>query len=182
MNKPIWLFVFILLFLSGCGQPMKGELKNVGLLVPETINEQVWGTKGYAGVLSIQSSFGIDVFYKEHMISEEVVRKAVKEFNERGVNLIFGHGDEYAQYFNNMSLGENTVLTSTVQHVDQLYELVAKEYNEGKLQGGNLFYDFKDGVISMGEFSPLVDVSYQEKLKESIEIYKESGKLPNQDF
>ncbi len=317
MNKPIWLFVFILLLLSGCGQPMKGELKNVGLLVPETINDQVWGTKGYTGLLGIQSSFGNDVFYKEHMDSEEVVRKAVKEFNERGVNLIFGHGDEYAQYFNNIGeeyphihfvcfngdakannvtslnfeahamgffggmvagkmtetnkvgvisafewqpevngffegalyensevdvkvrfvkhwddvetalvfleemtaagvdvvypagdgfnvplierlkekglyaigfvseqsdLGENTVLTSTVQHVDQLYELVANEYNVGGLQGGNLFYDFQDGVISMGEFSPLVDKVYQEKLEESIETYKESGKLPNQDF
>jgi transcriptional activator of comK gene len=315
MNKPIWLFVFILLLLSGCGQPIKGELKNVGLLVPETINDQVWGTKGYTGMLRIQSSFGSDVFYKEHMDSEEVVRRAVKEFNERDVNLIFGHGDEYAQYFNNISkdypnihfvcfngdakgknvtslnfeghamgffggmvagkmtktekvgvisafewqpevngffegalyenpnvevevkfvrrwddiqtalvfleemtakgvdvvypagdgfnvplierlkekglyaigyvseqsdLGQNTVLTSTIQHVDQLYELVAQQFNDGELKSGNLFYDFKDGVISMGEFSPLVDEGYRKKLEKYIEEYEETGKLPNQ--
>jgi transcriptional activator of comK gene len=317
MNKPMWLLIFILLIASGCGQPIKGELKNVGLLVPETINDQVWGTKGYRGLLGIQSAFGNDVFYKEHMDSEEVVNQAVKEFDQQGINLIFGHGEEYAHYFNNMSkeyphihfvcfngdakavnvtslnfeahamgffggmvagqmtetnkvgvisafewqpevngffegalhenpgvdvkvkfvnhwddtemafvlleemaaqgvdvvypagdgfnvplierlkekglyaigfvseqsdLGENTVLTSTVQHVDQLYRLVAKKYNEGKLEGGNHFYDFKDGVISMGKFSPLVDEAYQKKLKTSIEAYKETGRLPNQEL
>ncbi|MCY7726070.1 BMP family ABC transporter substrate-binding protein, partial [Bacillus pumilus] len=41
------IFSFLLL-LSACSQaPLKGQIEKVGLLVPDTINDQVWGTKGY---------------------------------------------------------------------------------------------------------------------------------------
>ncbi|MBM7702582.1 BMP family ABC transporter substrate-binding protein [Metabacillus iocasae] len=315
MNKLLCLFLLLFFLLSGCSSPIQGNIKNVGLLVPETINDQVWGTKGYTGMLKIQSKFNTDVFYKENMKSEEVVRQAVEEFEQRGVNLIFGHGDIYAQYFNELGkaypdiqficfngdakaenvtslnfeghamgffggmvagemtqtnkvgvisafewqpevngffegalyenadvdvdvrfvknwddiqtanhfldemiaegvdvvypagdgfnvplieelkakglyaigyiteqsdLGENTVLTSTVQRVDALYELVAKEFNEGTLQSGNLSFDFQDDVISVGKFSPLVADEYREKVLKHIETYKRTGNLPNQ--
>ncbi|WP_275425441.1 BMP family ABC transporter substrate-binding protein [Bacillus sp. CGMCC 1.16541] len=294
---------------------MQGNIKNVGLLVPDTISDQVWGTKGYTGMLKIQSKFNTDVFYKENMKSAEVVKEAVKEFDERGVNLIFGHGDIYAQYFNELGkvypdihficfngdakaenvtslnfeghamgffggmvagkmtetnnvgvisafewqpevngffegalhenpdvnvevkfvknwddiqtanmfldemiaegvdvvypagdgfnvplieklkakglyaigyvteqsdLGENTVLTSTVQHVDVLYELVAQKFNDGTLESGNLSFDFQDDVISVGKFSPLVKEEYKEQIFKHIETYKTTGELPNQ--
>ncbi|WP_143118190.1 BMP family ABC transporter substrate-binding protein, partial [Shouchella clausii] len=45
-------------------------------------------------------------------------------------------------------LGKETVLTSTVQHVDVLYEIVANSFNKGELESGELFFDFQDGVIS----------------------------------
>ncbi|PGT80715.1 BMP family ABC transporter substrate-binding protein [Bacillus sp. AFS040349] len=310
-------FVFILLFsLFGCGQPVaSGKLEKVGLLVPDTIDDKVWGTKGYKGLLKIQSELGVDVFYKEGMNDEVSIRSAIDEFQEKDVNLIFGHGSEYAAFFNTIckdypdihfvlfngeasgenvtslnfeshamgffggmvagemtnndkvgvlaafewqpeidgffegayfqnenvnidiqyvqdwndvttamtlldamiaegvdivyvagdgynisvierlkeeglyaigfvsdqsDLGKGTVLTSTVQHVDVLYELVAKSFDSGELESGELFYDFQDGVISMGKFSPLVEKSFQTDLQESIEEYKESGLLPNQ--
>jgi transcriptional activator of comK gene len=311
--------VFLLLsltFLTSCGQPMSsGELKKVGLLVPETINDQVWGTKGYKGMLKIQSRFKVDVYYKEDMNSEAIVERAVKEFDQKGVNLIFGHGNEYGPYFNNLAeeypdiqfvsfngdakkdnttslnfdayamgffggmvagkmsktnhigiiaayewqpevkgflegaqyqnklinvqieyvghwdddekalsyldqmmknkidviypagdgynvpviekikenglyaigfisdqadLGESTVLTSTVQHVDKLYELVAERYSKNELQSGNLSFDFQDDVISLGKFSPDVDPAFKEEITALITKYKETGKLPNQ--
>jgi transcriptional activator of comK gene len=77
-------------------------------------------------------------------------------------------------------LGKETVLTSTVQHVDVLYEVIANSFNKGELESGELYFDFQDGVISMGKFSPLVDKTFQTDLKEYIEEYKESGLLPNQ--
>ena len=308
--------LIILLSLLGCGQPVaSGELEKVGLLVTETIDEKVWGTKGYKGLLKIQSELNVDVYYKEGMNDEAGIREAIEEFHNNGVNLIFGHGSEFANYFNEISseypdihfvvfngeangenvtslnfdsnamgffggmvagemtktnkvavlaafewqpevdgffegayyqnenvevdiqyvqdwnntdialtlldqmiedgvdivyvagdgyniavieklkeeglyaigfvsdqsdLGKGTVLTSTVQHVDTLYEVVAKEFDNGKLENGELFYDFKDGVISLGTFSPLVDEEFKSTVMESIEEYKETGLLPNQ--
>jgi transcriptional activator of comK gene len=316
MLKRFGLILFSLLLLGGCGQPISNnKVEKVGLLVPETINDQVWGTKGYRGLLQIQSSLDVDVFFKEGMNSEELVEQAVKEFDRKGVNLIYGHGNEYAAYFNKISkeypdthfisfngdaqknnttslnfkayamgffggmvashmsktgkvgivaayewqpevegfydgaifenkemkvdiryvghwddqkkaldvlddvllngadviypagdgfnvpiiekvkskglyiigyisdqadFGESTVLTSTVQHVDDLYELSAKKYNSGELKSGNLSFDFQDGVISLGKFSSKVDPAFRKKLNEHINHYKETGKLPNQ--
>lgn len=309
--------IFLCLFLiSGCGNSITtGELKKVGLLVPETINDQVWGTKGYKGLLKIQSKYNVDVFYKEDMNTEFVVEHAVKEFKQKGVNLIFGHGNEYAAYFDKLAkkypkihfvsfngdadksnttslnfegyamgffggivaahssetkklgviaafdwqpevrgfldgaqyenkqvkvdikyvgswddeekalqvldkmisddidvvypagdgfnvpiieltkerglfvigyvsdqsdLGESAVLTSTIQNVDFLYELVAGKYNNGTLKSGNLTFDFKDNVISLGKYSPKVDIALKTKVNEYIQTYKETDKLPNQ--
>lgn len=316
MLKRFGLILLSLILLGGCGQPLSNsKVEKVGLLVPETINDQVWGTKGYRGLLQIQSSLGVDVFFKESMNSAKAVEEAVKEFDRQGVNLIYGHGNEFAAYFNKLSsdypdihfisfngdakndnttslnfdayamgffggmvashmsktgkigiiaafewqpevegfydgaiyekkdtkvdiryvghwddqkkaldvledvllkgadviypagdgfnvpviehvkdkglyiigyisdqadLGESTVLTSTVQHVDDLYELTAKKFNNGELKSGNLSFDFQDGVISLGKFSPQVDPAYRKKLNTYINNYKQTGKLPYQ--
>lgn len=82
-------------------------------------------------------------------------------------------------YVNDQSdLGEATVLTSTIQHVDSLYELVAEKYQQGELKPGNLTYDFQDGVITLGPFSSQVPVEVKEQIKEAVNVYVESGKLP----
>ncbi|MCM3586140.1 BMP family ABC transporter substrate-binding protein [Mesobacillus maritimus] len=316
MLKRFGLILFSLLLLGGCGQPLAtGEIQKVGLLVPETIDDQVWGTAGYHGLLKIQSRFNIDVFYKEGINSKPLVEAAVQEFSTQGVNLIYGHGNEYAAYFNQISeeypdihfvsfngdaknknttslnfdayamgffggmvaahmtetkhlgviaafewqpevegfyegaafyddevnvdiyyvghwdndqkaldilekaldggadviypagdgynvpviervkerglyvvgyisdqsdLGESTVLTSTVQHVDVLYELVATKFNQNELTAGNLYFDIQDGVISLGDFSPNVDSNFRESIQQQINQYKETGKLPNE--
>lgn len=307
------LLCFFLLGACGVTKPA-GNLQKVGLLVPETVNDQVWGTKGFKGMLKIQSKFNVDVFYKEGMNSETVVERAVKEFDQKGVNLIFGHGSEYAEYFNKISndypkihfvsfngdaknknttslnfkahamgffggmvaahmskdqkvgvlaayewqpeiegfyqgalaenknshvsieyvgnwddekkaiqlvdrmmeegvdviypagdgfnvpviervkerglyvigyisdqsdLGESSVLTSTIQQVDSLYVKVAEQFNNQELKAGNLSYDFQDNVISLGKYSPLVSKEFIRKMKNNIEIYKKTGKLPN---
>ncbi|MGM0846850.1 MAG: BMP family ABC transporter substrate-binding protein [Bacillota bacterium] len=316
MKNYLFLILIVMLLLTGCsGQGEKKSLENVGLLVPDTISDQVWGTKGYKGLLKIQSKYGVEVFYKEGIITKQAVEKAVEEYEENGVNLIFGHGQEYAPFFNeiaaeypdihfvsfngnasqpnttsltfegyamgffggmtaanetntknigivasyawqpevdgfikgaeyqdssvnvmvdytddwnntekamillhiqlregvdivypagdgyNVSLiermkdegkhaigyvsdqsdmGESTVLTSTVQHVDKLYEVVAEKFSNDKLKSGNIPFDFQDGVISMGRFSPVVDEQFREVLEEDIRHYIKTGKLPNE--
>ncbi|MBN6887554.1 transcriptional activator of comK gene [Cytobacillus horneckiae] len=305
-----------LLLLASCGQAgSTGELKKAGLLVPDTVNDQVWGTKGYKGMLKIQSTYNIDVYYKEGMNTPLVVERAVKEFSQKGVNLIFGNGNEYAEYFNELSskypdihfvsfngdaknanttslnfegyamgffggmvagemtetnivgiiaafewqpevkgfyegvtfqnkdadvkiqyvghwddtiraselmdsliemkadvvypagdgynvpviekvkeeglyaigyvsdqsdLGKSAVLTSTIQHVDVLYELVAEKFNNGELDSGNLSFDFQDEVISLGTYSSEMDQEFINQLNETVENYKATGELPNQ--
>ncbi|MBM7659772.1 transcriptional activator of comK gene [Bacillus mesophilus] len=316
MKKPLFALFILLFFLTGCANSTTtGNIDKVGLLVPETVNDQVWGTKGYKGLLKIQSAFGADVFYKESMNNKEAVSKAIDEFSENGVTLIFGHGSEYAPWFNQLSkkypdihfvcfngdvrgdnvtsltfkadamgffggmvagemtktnkvgviaafewqpevngffegaiyqnpnveveisytedwndpekalvqlekmlsegadviypagdgynvhvierlkekglyaigyvseqsdLGEATVLTSTIQHVDKLYEVVAKDFNLGTLKSGNIYYDFDDHVITMGKYSPVVNKELQDEITTSIKTYIETGNLPNQ--
>ncbi len=316
MKKTIMAIILLMLLLSACGQttPDSGDQK-VGLLVPDTVSDQVWGTKGYKGLLRIQTEYDLDVYYKEGIHTDSTIKKAVEEFHKDGVTLIFGHGSEYAQTFNSISseypdihfvcfnsevqgdnitslnfeanamgffggmvaghmsetntigiiaafewqpevdgffegvlhenpdarvlidytqdwddpekalaildnmlqqevdvvypagdgfnvpvinslkekglyavgfvsdqsdLGENTVITSTVQHVPALYELVASRYFAGNLDSGNLYFDFKDDVISLGKFSSLVSKEYQESIYGQIEEYKNTGLLPNE--
>ncbi|MDX5476647.1 MAG: BMP family ABC transporter substrate-binding protein [Bacillaceae bacterium] len=309
------ILVIFLLLLTSCGQESSSNKNKVGLLVPDTINDQVWGTKGYKGLLKIQSTFNLDVFYEEGIEQEEEIKKAVKEFDKKGITFIFGHGNQYSKVFDEVAedyphihfvcfnstvygknvtslnfqgnamgffggmvsghmtktnkvgviaafewqpevdgffegvlyenpdaavyieytqnwddpkialkilkgmlesgvdivypagdgfnvpvinelkskgkyaigfvtdqadLGENTVLTSTVQHVPELYELVFSKHIDGNLASGSLYFDFEDDVISLGKFSPLIDESFQEKISQNIETYKESGLLPNE--
>lgn len=316
--KKIVVAFSVLLFLiplTSCNYIMNsGKIEGVGLLVTETIHDQVWGTKGYKGLLEIGTTFNVDVSYKEGIVTKEQVENAIEEFEKKGINLIIGNGDHYAALFNNISdqyptihfvsvngdaknknttslnfqgyamgffggmvaahmsetnalgvigafewqpeikgfvegakfensesivnisyvenwddeetalkyvdqlhservdvfypagdgfnvpviekvkekglyvigyvtdqkdLGKNTVLTSTVQHIDKLFVLAAQRYNNGTLESGNLLFDMQDDVISIGEFSPVVPKSFAKKIQGYVEYYKEHEKLPN---
>ncbi|SFB97502.1 nucleoside-binding protein [Bacillus sp. OV322] len=316
MLKKIGICMLFALLLSGCDKTeSSGHLKKAALLVPNTINDQVWGTKGYKGLLAIQSRFGGNIFYKEKMNSKFIVEQAVKDLQGKGVNLIIGHGSEYAEYFNEISdkypdirfvsfngnatkpnttslnfkakamgffggmvaaemsqtkqigvlaaydwqpevkgfiegagfqdqqvkvdveyvngwddeekalqllnkmisngddifypagdgfnvpvierlkekqlyaigyvsdqsnLGSTTILTSTIQNVDDLYVRAAEKFDKNELKSGNLFFDIQDGVIIMGQYSPLVKKSFQAEMKKYFQLYKETGKLPDE--
>lgn len=306
---------FLLFVLSGCSVISTDEEKpKVGLLVPNTVNDQVWGTKGYKGLLKLQSRYGFEVFYKEEIVKETDIINSVKEFHDKGVTLVFGHGSEYVAIFNEIAptypeihfisfngkateentttlsfegyamgyfggmvaaehsstnevaviaaypwqpevngfiegakhfqpktvvhtlftedwddeaiamnhlqkitsetkadvfypagdgfnipvieqvkadgnyaigyvsdqsdISETMVLTSTIQHVDKLYDLVAKQYMEDKLQPGSLSFDMQDGVISLGKFSPLLEEDFTNQLTTYVEEYKKTGELP----
>lgn len=308
-------FLIVLSILASCGQAdKKGQLKSVGLLVSGTVTDQVWGTKGYKGLLNIQSKYNVDVYYKEYVDSLAQTERAIEEFKHKGVNLIFGHGSEYAAFFDTLSkkypdihfisfnssannenttsasfdgytmgffggmvaghmtktntisviaafdtqpevqgfkdgamyenenvkviadfvqgwdnrekalkllntaiankadiiypagdgfnvdiieqvkakglyaigyvsdqsdLGKMTVLTSTVQDVSEMFDILAGEFIEGKLQSGNISYGMKESVITLGKFSPSIDTAFVEKINQEIEQYKQTGKLPN---
>jgi len=314
----LMLSLFILLstfFLASCGQAeKKGQLKSVGLLVTGTVTDQVWGTKGYKGLLNIQSHYNVDVYYKEYIDSLALAERAIEEFDQKGVNLIFGHGSEFADYFNILSekypdihfisfngsakndnttsasfegyamgffggmvaghmtktntisvigafewqpeiqgfidgakyenknvevltdfvqgwdnreqalklldsaiakdadiiypagdgfnidiieqvkakglyaigyvseqsdLGRMTVLTSTVQNVSKMFDILAGKFNEGKLVSGDISYGMKENVITLGKFSPNIDAAFIQKINKEMKQYKETGKFPN---
>lgn len=315
--KTIVVFMSLLIFmLVGCSNYFeRGKIQKVGMLVENTIHDQAWGQKGYLGLLSIEKELGVEVYFKEGVDSEIEVNKALHEFSNRGVNLVFGHGNIYGKYFTDLSesypnihfiyfngspfdkqltslnfqanamgffggmvaasmtksnhigviaayewqsevegffegakyenpdvvvevryvnswnnkeraltlynemntkgvdvyypagdsfnipliqkikednhfaigyisdqlyLGSQTVLTSTVQHVDRVYLLAAKMFNEGKLPSGQLFFDFKDDAVSLGEFSSVVPNELKEKVNEAVKKYIQTGKLPNE--
>ena len=318
MNK-IGLFIFIIILLtytSGCTNTNQSmHLNKVGLLLEDTIDDKGWNSKGYQGLLKIQSDLDVDVFFKEEIDTLNKVKMAVEELANKEVNLIFGHGRVFAKHFSDIhtqyphihfvsfngevegenmtslhfksdamgffggmvaakmsqtnkigviaayswqpevegfvkgakyqdsdvlvrveyvkdwtdvdkaldymvemknngidvfypagdgyhipvieevkesglfaigfvgdqsDLGESTVLTSTVQHVDILYKIVAERFNNRELEPGNVYYDFVDGVVTLGSFSSVVPEDFQNDIDAAIKQYIQTSKLPNE--
>ncbi|SDZ01297.1 transcriptional activator of comK gene [Evansella caseinilytica] len=315
IHKLKYFGIIIVIFLLGCSQVDKGGVEKAGLLLSHPLDDQGWNSKAYQGILTIQSSLGIDVHVKEEVQTYDQIKKAIEDFHQEDVTLIFGHGSLYADYFmkvkddyphihfvnfngdvsgNNITslhfqgyamgyfagmlsgamtksnqlgviaafphqpeihgfqdgvsysnpdavvhlgyveswvdeekaleiyeifkasgadifypagdgyhvqvvekiksdglfaigyvedhidLGESTILTSTVQHVEKLYEAVAEAYQQGTLETGNLYYDFAESVIALGEFSREVPEDIQLTVEKAIETYIETGKLPHE--
>lgn len=132
--------------------------------------------------------------FVESWTDENKAMEYFNELEEERVDIIYPTGDGYhialieaakdngssiIGYVSDQSdLGESTVLTSTVQHVDELYELVAKQYIDRQLQAGNIRYDFQDGVISLGKFSPEVPEEIKKQIEKAMNDYIETGELP----
>lgn len=317
MKKLLLLLFTAIFLLSACGQA--GTIRppaKVGLLLPDTINDPLWGSKGYNGLLKIQTALHADVFYKEGLKTKSDVKAALDEFKEEGVTLVFGHGSEFGPFFEELhndypkidfvyfngnfsddnvtsikfesepmgffggmiaakmsktkhigviaafdwqpevegfikgaeyqdptvktsvyytkswgnkekalkaykemeksgvdvfypagdafnlpiieaikedghyaigyisdqgDLGETTVLTSTIQNVEKVYELVANDYISGKLQHGIKSFDFQNDVISLGDFSPEVPGNFKNEVMKAVEVYKLTGELPSKN-
>ncbi|MDQ0255420.1 transcriptional activator of comK gene [Evansella vedderi] len=113
---------------------------------------------------------GVDIYYPA---GDGFHVAVIKEVKKSGLYAIGYVGDQ-------IDLGETTVLTSTVQHVEKLYEFVAESLNNGTLSTGNKYFDFEDGVISLGTFSSEVPDDIRERIEKSIEVYIATGKLPHE--
>ncbi|KGA96597.1 transcriptional regulator [Alkalihalobacillus alcalophilus ATCC 27647 = CGMCC 1.3604] len=72
-------------------------------------------------------------------------------------------------------LGEASVLTSTIQHVEDLYVKVVEQFVAGQLEAGNYTLDFQEEVISLGQFSSQVPEEVAFYLLEAIQYYMETG-------
>ncbi|WP_416151269.1 BMP family ABC transporter substrate-binding protein [Salipaludibacillus sp. HK11] len=112
----------------------------------------------------------VDIFYPA---GDGYHIDVIEEVKKEGLYAIGYVGDQ-------LDMGESTVLTSTVQEVEKLYEYVGTQYKQGKLENGNLHFDFQDGVISMGEFGQEVPIDTKEWLEEHIITYTETGLLPSE--
>lgn len=112
----------------------------------------------------------VDIFYPA---GDGYHVNIIKEVKKEGLYAIGYLGDQ-------LDLGESTVLTSTVQEVEKLYEYVATEFKNGELPNGDLSFDFQDGVISMGEFSQEVPPITRKWLENHISTYISTGLLPNE--
>ncbi|GAE35428.1 positive regulator of comK [Halalkalibacter akibai JCM 9157] len=113
---------------------------------------------------------GVDVFYPA---GDGYHVQVIEEARSEGLYAIGFVGDQ-------SDLGESTVLTSTVQHVDYLYELIATQFYQNELTTGNLSFDFEDGVISLGEFSSKVPDDLRMKFEQAVQTYIETGELPTE--
>ena len=179
------------------GGMVAGEMtktENVGILAAYEWQPEIDGF--FEGAYFQNDNVQVDIQYVQDWNDTATAITLLDKMINNGVDIVYVAGDGYnvsvierlkekglyaIGFVSDQSdLGKETVLTSTVQHVDVLYEIVANSFNKGELESGELFFDFQDGVISMGKFSPLVDKKFQSTLKDYIEEYKETGLLPNQ--
>lgn len=113
---------------------------------------------------------GVDVFYPAGTYFSEAI---IKKSEEDGVHAI-------GYIANQADIAPDTVLTSTVQHVEELYLETAEQFHKGILEGSVLTYDFTDGFISLHEFSDEVPEGFQKYMNQMVDNYKETGLLPSQ--
>lgn len=144
-----WLaFMGILvLSLTGCTQTFgQGKVQKVGMLVENTVHDQAWGQKGYEGLLEIKEELNVDVYFKESVQSQLETQQAIEEFAEKGVNLIFGHGSRYGQYF---------------QELRQEYPDIRFVYFNGSVKGKNIT-SLNFNAHAMGFFGGMLSAKMSE--------------------
>jgi transcriptional activator of comK gene len=72
-------------------------------------------------------------------------------------------------------VSKETVVTSTIQKVSETYLRLAQQYRNGKLVGGNLTLDFKNGAQELAPFGPMVPTSVRETVAKQLKSYKEGA-------
>ncbi|MGI8314444.1 BMP family ABC transporter substrate-binding protein [Halobacillus mangrovi] len=150
----------------------------------------------YEGVMYQNSEADVHIAYTNSWENTEKARMLYEQMEEEGVDVFYPAGDifnvpvinevqkdgHYAIGYvsDQSSVAENTVLTSTVQKVDVVYNLAMDRFVEGELPGKPLTFDFQDGAIKLGEYSPEIPESFQKQMDDWIEQYMKTGKLPNE--
>jgi transcriptional activator of comK gene len=179
-------------FFGGMVAAHMSKTQNVGVIAAYEWQPEIEGF--YQGAMAENKNTNVSIEYVGNWDDEIKAVQLANDMMDKGIDVIYPAGDGYnvpviervkerglyvIGYVSDQSdLGESTVLTSTVQQVDLLYEIVAGQYNKGLLKSGNLSYDFQDNVISLGKYSPNVNKEFIQKINKQIDIYKETGKLP----
>ncbi|MUV36524.1 Transcriptional activator protein med [Lentibacillus sp. JNUCC-1] len=109
LKRSVLLVSFILILvsivLSACSSTPEheGQLYKAGLILEGKAGEEPWNAKGYRGLTAIKEKFGVEVYFKENVETDQEVTEIVREFSQKGVNLIFGHGSKFGRSFVDMS-------------------------------------------------------------------------------
>nr|WP_246569685.1 BMP family ABC transporter substrate-binding protein [Lentibacillus saliphilus] len=112
----------------------------------------------------------VDVFYP---IGDQFSRDVIQQASEDDVYTI--------GYVNDQSyIDPVNVLTSTVQHIDKLYEMAAWQFNDKRLAGGVYRLGFPDDVISLAPYSKEIPRHFRNTIEHAVKMYKATGLLPNE--
>ncbi|WP_339228789.1 BMP family ABC transporter substrate-binding protein [Oceanobacillus sp. FSL K6-2867] len=150
----------------------------------------------YEGVKYQNPDAHIRINYTNSWTNIDIATGIYKTMQQNGVDIVYPIGDSYSDEIirkaaadqnyaigyitDQLSIAPDTVLTSTIQHVDELYEITAEQFNEGKLAGELLTFDFQDEFITLGEFNDAIPETFQVEINDLIKEYKETGLLPNE--
>jgi transcriptional activator of comK gene len=181
-------------FFAGMLASEMSENKRLGVIAAYPTQPEVQGFK--EGALFQNKDVEVIVEYTSSWTDISTAQEYYHQMVKKNVDVFYPAGDGYhvaiieevkkdglyvIGYISDHSdLGESTVLTSTIQHVDHLYEIVAEKFLEGELMPGNKNLDFADRVITLGPYSSKVPEELQQKINNAISTYIKTGKLPNQ--
>ncbi|MFD2924260.1 BMP family ABC transporter substrate-binding protein [Halobacillus naozhouensis] len=170
------------------------ETNKVGLVAAFEWQPEVEGF--YEGVKFQNPDAKVDIAFTNSWEDTEKALALYRQMEEDGADVFYPAGDifnipmiqaaqddgHYAIGYvtDQSSIARNTVLTSTVQRVDRVYNIAMNRYVEGELPGDVLSFDFQEGTIEMGTYSPMVPEDFQKKMEKVVQKYKEIGRLPGQ--
>lgn len=121
-------------------------------------------------VYELMQEINVDVFYPaSELFSSEFVEMASQD----GLYTVGYLTDQSEE-------NQDTVLTSTIQHVNKLYDYAAEQFNQQSLEGGIVSFGFQDDIITLGEFSPNVPKALQKKIQRQVDKYIETNLLPHE--
>ncbi|WNF35759.1 BMP family ABC transporter substrate-binding protein [Bacillaceae bacterium IKA-2] len=185
---------YSMVFFAGMLASEMSETKNLGVIAAEPWQPEVKGFK--EGALFQNKDVDVIVKYVSSWIDVSAALEHYHKMVENDVDVFYPAGDGYHVAVieeikkdglsvigfvgDHSDLGESTVLTSTIQHADELYEIIAEKFHNGQLATGNMNFDFSEGVISLGPYSPEVPLELQKKIDTAIRTYIETGKMPSE--
>lgn len=179
------------------GGMVAGEMtdsKHVGVIAGFSWQPELEGF--YEGVKYIDPLSNISVSFINDWYNEERALEIYESLKNSGIDVIYPAGNGFSEAIINAAAEDDIysigyiaeqsdiapeyVLTSTKQHVNEIYLEIAEEFNKGNLAGDIRTYDFQNDFITLGEFNESVPEDFQEDMKEVIEEYKETNLLPNE--
>jgi len=170
------------------------ESKEVGVIAAYSWQPELEGF--YEGVKYQQPSANIHMDFVNDWNNEEEALEIYDNLKKSGVDVIYPVGNGFSKAVIQAAAADNiysigyiadqhelapeSVLTSTIQHVDDVYMDIAKEYNKGDMVGDTRIFDFQDDLISLGTFNEVIPEDFEREMMEAIEEYKETDLLPNE--
>lgn len=167
---------------------------NVGVIAAYDWQPEIEGF--YEGVYFQNEQANVTIHYVHAWDKTDMALQYYEEMKNSNIDVIYPAGDSYSipiielaqmdriqsiGYVNDQhAIGGNTVLTSTVQHIDKLYTHAITQLIKGEISGGVYTFGFEEDVITMGEFSNNVPNWFINKINKYIDIYEEEGLLPHQ--
>ncbi|WP_010093621.1 BMP family ABC transporter substrate-binding protein [Ornithinibacillus scapharcae] len=181
-------------FFAGMIASQMSKSNEVGIIAAYQWQPEIEGF--YEGVKFKNANTNVNMEFIYDWNDKDVALRAYNKMKQSGVDVIYPAGDDFSEEIikqasedqiyaigfvsDQYKIEPKTVLTSTVQHVDRLYVLAAEKFHNGTLKGEIMSFDFKDDLITLGEYSEEVPKYFQKSLNEYIEEYKKTGLLPNQ--
>ncbi|MGN8644611.1 BMP family ABC transporter substrate-binding protein [Gracilibacillus sp. HCP3S3_G5_1] len=182
-------------FFAGMVAGEMTSTNRVGIIAAYEWQPEVEGF--YEGALHQNADVTVDIQYVYDWDEKDLAMEHYQKMIEQNIDIIYPAGDAYSVavvesamndgifsigYVNDQQpIGGNSVLTSTIQHIDKLYVYAVEQLQKGNLEGGIYNFGFEEEVISIGPYSEHVSEGFIEQLDQLVAEYKESGLLPHQN-
>ncbi|MFD1415308.1 BMP family ABC transporter substrate-binding protein [Oceanobacillus jeddahense] len=181
-------------FFAGMVAGNMTESNQIGIIAAYSWQPETEGF--FEGVIHANKDADISLNYINDWNNNDLALEVYAMMKEQGVDVFYPIGDAFSESIlreaendnfyaigymtDQMDVAPDAVLTSTIQHIRELYKSVADDFNSGDLEGKIYTYDFKDGFISLGEFHSAVPNNVKMQVEEDIEAYIDTGLLPNE--
>ncbi|GIO24428.1 BMP family ABC transporter substrate-binding protein [Oceanobacillus sp. J11TS1] len=181
-------------FFAGMVAGEMTDSNQIGIIAAYSWQPEIEGF--FEGVNYVNKNAEVKLNYLNDWNNIDLALDNYREMQEKGVDVFYPIGDGFGEAVlkeaeednlfaigymaDQMDIAPDAVLTSTIQHIGELYQSVAEDFDKQELEGGIYTYDFEDGFISLGEFQSSVPSYVKLEIEEDIKKYIKTGLLPNE--